>query len=163
MMGLKDGDQASYPELMDALSRNGADVGADAEELFRRMVFNVLISNVDDHLRNHGFLWHGKAGWRRSPAYDLNPTPTDIRRRTLATGITPEIYDCDIGAVLDTAPYFNLASAAAERIVRQVADATAGWEKAARHRGARRGEIERMRTAFEHEDLDAARALPDPT
>ena len=66
---------------------------AEAHALFRRVVFNVLISNVDDHLRNHGFLWLGKAGWLLSPAYDLNAVPTDLKARVLTTNI-----DLDEGA-----------------------------------------------------------------
>ena len=87
MLGLKDGDRASYPEIADALAEHGAAAGRDRTELYRRMVFNVLVSNVDDHLRNHGFLWAGRAGWSLSPAYDLNPTPADVRRRILTTSI----------------------------------------------------------------------------
>lgn len=79
MMGLADGARGSYPELVDLLTQYGAQARGDAKALFRRMAFNVLISNVDDHLRNHGFLWQGRAGWTLSPAYDLNPTPVDVR------------------------------------------------------------------------------------
>ena len=159
MMGLKDGDQASYPELMGVLSEVGADVGADAEELYRRMVFNVLVSNVDDHLRNHGFLWSGKAGWKLSPVYDVNPTPTDLKPRVLTTGIEPDAYACDLGVVLEVAPYFNLSSAKAKTVVKTVAEVTAGWREAAVARGARKAEIGRMQSAFEHDDLVAALGL----
>jgi len=85
MMGLGDGERASYPELSDLLSQYGAQARRDTSELFRRMAFNVLVSNVDDHLRNHGFLWLGRGGWTLSPAYDLNPTPADVRPRVLTT------------------------------------------------------------------------------
>ncbi|MBP2562087.1 serine/threonine protein kinase HipA of HipAB toxin-antitoxin module [Neorhizobium galegae] len=71
MMGAKDGERGSYPEIVDALAQHGAQGKTDAHALYRRVVFNVLISNVDHHLRNHGFLWLGKAGWSLSPAYDL--------------------------------------------------------------------------------------------
>jgi len=75
-------------------------VGAmtDMEELWRRLVFNILISNTDDHLRNHGFLYAGREGWRLSPAYDLNPIPTDIKPAFLAprsmktTGPLPSVW-----------------------------------------------------------------------
>lgn len=159
MMGLKDGEQASYPELMDALAAVGADVGADASELYRRMVFNVLVSNVDDHLRNHGFLWTGKDGWRLSPAYDINPTPTDLRQRVLATGIEPGAHDCDLGLVLRVAGYFNLSATEARETVKAVAMVTATWREAAQRRGAPAAEIRRMQSAFEHDDLTAALAL----
>ena len=69
MMGAKDGERGSYPEMVDALTRHGAQAKQDTQALYRRVVFNVLVSNVDDHLRNHGFLWLGKAGWSLSPAY----------------------------------------------------------------------------------------------
>ena len=72
LLQAKDGDRASYPEIVDELAQHGANTKADSEELFRRMIFNILISNVDDHLRNHGFLWTGKNGWILSPAYDLS-------------------------------------------------------------------------------------------
>ncbi len=81
MLGMRDGERGSYPELVDALASHGADAKADARQLYRRVAFSVLVSNVDDHLRNHGFLWRGKAGWTLSPAYDLNPVPVDIKAR----------------------------------------------------------------------------------
>jgi serine/threonine-protein kinase HipA len=156
MMGLKDGQQASYPELVDALIRTGAEIGTDAAELYRRMVFNVLVSNVDDHLRNHGFLWSGPSGWRLSPAYDLNPTPADIRARVLSTGIEPDAYDCDLERVLEVAAFFNLSHSDARSIVQSVAAVTVGWKGVAEARGARKADIRRMQTAFEHEDLERA-------
>ena len=159
LLGLRDGEQASYPELMDGLVGVGADVSADAAELYRRLVFNVLVSNVDDHLRNHGFLWSGKAGWRLSPVYDVNPTPTDVRARTLTTGIQPDAFDCDLGLVLEAADYFNLSATEARGTVRAVAEVTATWREAASRRGAKPAEIKRMQSAFEHADLDKALAL----
>jgi serine/threonine-protein kinase HipA len=66
-MSLVDDQRASYPGLVDVLTEHGASAAADAAELFRRIAFNVLVSNVDDHLRNHGFLWAGQAGWKLSP------------------------------------------------------------------------------------------------
>jgi len=76
MTGSRDGQRGSYPELVDSPTQHGAKARADAAQLYRRVTFNVLVSNVDDHLRNHGFLWAGRDGWVLSPAYDLNPTPT---------------------------------------------------------------------------------------
>ena len=86
MLGSKDNETRSYLEIVDALRQHGAAPKADMEALWRRMVFNILISNTDDHLRNHGFLYAGQAGWRLSPAYDLNPVPTDIKPRILSHG-----------------------------------------------------------------------------
>jgi len=159
MMGLKDGEQASYPELADVLVSVGSDVGTDAPELYRRMVFNVLISNVDDHLRNHGFLWSGQTGWRLSPVYDVNPVPTDVRQRILTTGIAPDDFGCDLNLVLAVAEYFGLSGSEAEGHVKAVAAVTATWREAAARRGAKASEIKRLQSAFEHDDLEKALAL----
>jgi serine/threonine-protein kinase HipA len=157
MMGLRDGKPGSYPELVDVLSHHGADARADAAELYRRMAFNVLVSNVDDHLRNHGFLWRGAGGWVLSPAYDLNPTPTDLKPRILTTTIDVDEGACDLDLVLQVAEFFALAPAAAKTIVGEVGRTVAGWRQAAEARGARPAEIKRMASAFDHDDL--ARAL----
>jgi serine/threonine-protein kinase HipA len=159
MMGLRDGEHASYPEISDALTQQGAQAREDAAELFRRMAFNVLISNVDDHLRNHGFLWLGRGGWTLSPAYDLNPTPVDLRPRILTTTIDVDDGTCDLGLVLSVAEFFGLGDAAARAIVKAVGNATAGWREAAEAAGARPAEIRRMESAFEHADLQRALAL----
>ena len=71
----QDGDRGSYLEIVDALTQHGANAAADRTELYRRVAFSILVSNTDDHLRNHGFLWLGQQGWTLSPAYDINPTP----------------------------------------------------------------------------------------
>lgn len=92
--------------------------------LYRRLAFNVLVSNVDDHLRNHGFLWGGREGWRSSPAFDLNPTPVDVRERTLATSIDLEDGTCDLTLVLEVAPFFGLGGREARSLVRGVAPLT---------------------------------------
>jgi serine/threonine-protein kinase HipA len=159
MLELRDGEQSSYPELVDVLTRHGSQATIDARELYRRMVFNVLISNVDDHLRNHGFLWKGRAGWTLSPAYDLNPTPSDIRHPILTTNISPDEATCDLDLVLSVAEYFGLGQTAAKTIVKEVAAATATWQAVAGTFGARPAEIRRMDSAFEHDAFAAARAL----
>jgi serine/threonine-protein kinase HipA len=159
MLGFTDGEHGSYPELVDALTEHGAQALADAHELYRRMVFNVLISNVDDHLRNHGFLWAGPNGWALSPAYDLNPTPADVRPRILTTNINLDEGTCDLQLVLSAAEYFGLSTAAAQAIIKQVATATATWRDVARAAQANPHEIRRMASAFEHDDLTGALAL----
>ena len=79
MLDARDNEARSYLEFVDVLRQHGAAPKEDMRALWRRIVFSILISNTDDHLRNHGFLWTGSAGWRLSPAYDLNPVPTDIK------------------------------------------------------------------------------------
>lgn len=156
MLQLQDGDRASYLEIIDELSEHGADVRADARELFRRMVFNILISNVDDHLRNHGFLWRGAAGWRLSPAYDLNPVPTDLKARILTTNISMDEGTCSIALALAQAELFGMRLAEAKTIVSEVARAVATWRAVARQVGQTEKQIDRMASAFEHEDLQLA-------
>ncbi|MEO6718015.1 MAG: type II toxin-antitoxin system HipA family toxin [Novosphingobium sp.] len=159
MTGSKDGERGSYPEIVDALSQHGARAKADAEQLYRRVTFNVLISNVDDHLRNHGFLWAGKAGWVLSPAYDLNPVPTDIRARILTTSIDLDEGTCSLDLLEAAAEYFGLGLTPARAIISQVAAATRTWRDVARQICARTAEIERMASAFEHDDLGRALML----
>jgi serine/threonine-protein kinase HipA len=159
MLGLKDGERGSYPELVDALTEHGAQASADARELYRRMVLNVMISNVDDHLRNHGFLWVGKSGWTLSPVYDLNPTPAEVRPRILTTNITLEEATCDLDLVLSSAEFFGLKLPEAKRIAKDVASITSTWRDVAASAAAPRSEIVRMESAFEHNDLRRALAL----
>jgi serine/threonine-protein kinase HipA len=90
MLGARDTQQHSYLEIVDALRRHGAAPERDIQALWRRMVFNILISNTDDHLRNHGFLYAGTDGWQLSPAYDLNPVPPETRPRVLSTAISED-------------------------------------------------------------------------
>ena len=157
--GSKDGETGSYPEIVDALSRHGARAKADAQALYRRVAFNVMISNVDDHLRNHGFLWHDRTGWSLSPIYDINPTPTDLKARVLTTNIDLDEGTCSIDLLEEAAGYFGLGLKPARAILKEVASATAAWREVAGQAGARASEITRMASAFEHDDLERARAL----
>lgn len=159
MMGAKDGERGSYPEMVDALTRYGAQAKVDAPALYRRVVFSVLISNVDDHLRNHGFLWLGKAGWSLSPAYDLNPVPTDLKARVLTTNIDLDEGTCSLDLLEAAAGYFALSLKDARAIIKEVATVTSAWRDTAAAVGALQAEIKRMESAFEHDDLRRALAL----
>ena len=117
---------------------------------------NVLLSNDDDHLRNHGFVWIGPQGWALSPVYDLNPTPVDVRPRILTTKITLDEATCDLDLVLSSAEYFSLALKDARQIVSEVAKITVKWREVAAEAGASNAEIQRMASAFEHDDLRRA-------
>ena len=156
MMNLVDGDRSSYPELVDVLRTCGSDADADAAELFRRMVFSVLVSNVDDHLRNHGFLWVGERGWRLSPAYDLNPVPVDVRAHILSTSISLDDGTCSIELARENAGHFGLSLSSANAIVREVGAATVQWRALAASMSIKPSEIDRMETAFEHDELRLA-------
>lgn len=157
MLASRDNDTRSYLEIVDALRQHGAEPKADMEALWRRLVFNILISNTDDHLRNHGFLYAGREGWRLSPAYDLNPVPTDIKPRILATAINEDDNTASLTLAMEVAAYFELDAASARKTAAEVGNVVAKWrDEAARH-GLNKAEIDRMRSAFEHEDLETAR------
>ena len=121
--------------------------------LWRRVVFSILISNTDDHLRNHGFLWAGPAGWRMSPAYDLNPAPADIKPRALTTAIDLEDGTASLELALEVAGYFELDPDEAWQIATRVGKAVGTWHKVAAKLGLTSSD---MASAFEHEDLEAA-------
>ncbi len=157
LMQARDGEPGNYPEIVDILGQQGARAREDAHELYRRVAFNVMISNVDDHLRNHGFLWQGREGWRLSPAYDLNPVPSDLKARILSTNITVDEATCSIEVLEEAAEFFALGLPDARRIIKEVAMATSSWREVAAAAGARPAEIHRMASAFEHEEH--ARAL----
>jgi serine/threonine-protein kinase HipA len=156
MLGSKDNETRSYLEIVDALRQHGAAPKADMEALWRRVVFNILISNGDDHLRNHGFLYAGRDGWRLSPAYDLNPVPTDVKPRVLSMAINEDDNTASLALALDVAAYFELDAVQARGIAAQVGKAVSKWrDESARH-GLSKAEIDRMASAFEHEDLRLA-------
>ena len=157
MLGSKDLETRSYLEMVDALRQHGATPKADIEALWRRLVFNILISNTDDHLRNHGFLYMGAGGWRLSPAYDLNPVPVDVNPRILTMAINEDDSTASLELAMEVAPYFELDQAKARKTASEVGNAVAKWrDEAARH-GLKQTEIDRMASAFEHEDLKLAR------
>jgi serine/threonine-protein kinase HipA len=159
MLGAKDGDAGSYPEMVDALARHGAHAKKDAHALYRRVAFNVLVSNVDDHLRNHGFLRRDRTGWTLAPAYDLNPVPADLKARVLTTNIDLEEGTCSVDLLEASAGYFALTLAEARLILGEVAKATSAWRSVAKEVGAKAKEVHRMASAFEHGNLQQALAL----
>ncbi len=155
----RDGEPGSYLEIVDALSAHGARPIRDRLELFRRVAFSILISNTDDHLRNHGFLRKSPCGWTLSPAFDINPSPGDMQARILSTAIDFDDGTCSIDLLRSVAQDFTLDLAFAETIIGQVAKVTRTWRVAAKRRAAPVREIDRMASAFEHPDLKDALAL----
>ena len=162
MLDAKDNEARSYLEFVDILRQHGAAPKEDMHALWRRIVFSILISNTDDHLRNHGFIWAGPMGWRLSPAYDLNPVPTDIKPRVLTTAIDLDDGTASLKLVLQVAGYFELGEHAAHEIAGHVGQAVATWRQVAKKLGLTPAEIGRMASAFEHEDLKAALAGVSP-
>ncbi len=159
MLGAKDGETHSYLEIVDALRQYGGQPKDDMRELWRRIVFTIMISNCDDHMRNHGFLYTGTDGWVLSPAYDLNPVPIDIKPRILSTAIDFDDQSASLELALSVVEYFELKDNEARSIAVEVAGAVADWRKAAKSIGLTDKECDRMASAFEHEDMQIALSL----
>jgi serine/threonine-protein kinase HipA len=158
MLQAKDGEQASYLEIGQALEEQSSDAEADLRELWRRIVFTVLISNTDDHLRNHGFLRESTAGWSLSPAFDMNPNP-DAGAKLLATAIDENNARASLATALEVAGLFRVSGERARAIVTEVSSATECWRDVARANGLGSKELERLEPAFEHEQSLIAREL----
>lgn len=133
---------------MDVLLQSGADPIADIHELWRRLAFNFLVCNTDDHLRNTGFLYDARQrGWRLSPAFDLNPMPGDRREsKSWLSEDTGVIDSRDM--LMATASYFRLDAAQAQAIWSEVAQAVAGWRALARGLGMRGTDLLDFEPAF---------------
>jgi serine/threonine-protein kinase HipA len=151
-----DGQEHFYTEIVDALRRHGAAAQADIEELWRRMAFSVLITNVDDHLRNHGFLHASRGQWRLAPAFDLNPFPD--RARELKTWISPETGpEATVEALMAVLPYFRIPKPRARSILGEIERAVARWRETALELGMASAELDPFADAFDHAEREAAR------
>ena len=129
-LGASDHEMRSYLEVVEFVRREGAEVDEDLRQLWRRIVFNMLISNTDDHLRNHGFL-RGWNGWRLSPAYDLNPVPPDVKPRVHALAIDEFDGTASIETAFRIAPMFGIGEGAARAIAKEVGEAVGRWPRGA--------------------------------
>lgn len=157
LLGAVEHDRRAYTEIAEAVRRYGAEPAADLAELWRRIVFTVLISNHDDHLRNHGFL-RAPGGWRLSPAYDLNPTPAEAGGRFLTTAIVGDDARASLELAFGTAAYYGLGPRRAREVAAEAASAAGGWREEAVRFGLSRGEQDRLASAFEHGERERATA-----
>ncbi len=143
-----DGDDAyngvSYLDLVAFIKSDCADVTENLEELFRRVLFSVCVSNTDDHLRNHGFIYT-ESGWTLSPAFDINANETGTG---LKLNIDEEDNSLDIDLVMSTSSFYNIADERAEEIKTEVLKAVANWRKVAAGYKISPSEIERKSRAF---------------
>jgi serine/threonine-protein kinase HipA len=146
-------------EIADALRQHGANPSADLSELWRRIVFNVLISNTDDHLRNHGFLNQGSVGWRLAPTYDLNPVPVEIKPRVLSTAIAFDSAAASLELAFEVSEEFGLTLTEAKSIANEVANGVTPWRQTAKQLGIAGRAIAKMESAFEHADLALAKSV----
>lgn len=140
-----DGEEgASYLGLAEFLTVNGSNTQEDLAQLWRRIVFNIAVSNCDDHLRNHGFIYKDQ-GWVLSPAYDINPVNT-------ATGLHLNIseYDnsLDFDLAMEVIGYFQLAEDKALQIKEEIIDSVKKWSQVASSIGISRQEQQLMTPAF---------------
>ncbi|MDE3022640.1 MAG: type II toxin-antitoxin system HipA family toxin [Pseudomonadota bacterium] len=146
MLERADGDPGSYLELAEFISNQGAkgSIEIDLVQLFRRVLFNVLVSNRDDHLRNHGFI-RVTDGWRLSDAFDMNP---NLNKEDHALALDETGSEPDIEVVMTTAEFYRITQAHALDILTEVADAVSIWENVAKELGLSTEERDRMRSAF---------------
>jgi len=142
-----DGEQsqgASYLEIAEFISNSGAQTAADLAQLWRRIVFNIAVSNTDDHLRNHGFLLT-KNGWKLSPAYDLNPI---VGKHGLHLNITDADNALDYQLAFDVKDFFRLSQTQATQIYDEVLMAVKQWQTVAKRLGISRAEQAMKQSAF---------------
>ena len=148
LLGHSDGtdyqDGASYLHLAEFIMRNGANVESDLEQLWRRIVFNICVSNTDDHLRNHGFLLTNQ-GWILSPAYDINPIETGIG---LKLNISENDNTLNLDLASEVAPFFRVSQPQAKRITEEIKEVVSTWQMVANKYKIGRNEQEMISRAF---------------
>ena len=150
LLGYADGSNAqdgvSYLELVEFLMQHGAKADHDLQELWRRIVFNICVSNTDDHLRNHGCLLT-PSGWVLSPAYDLNPDPTGAG---LSLNISENDNSLDLDLAMEVAIFFRLTETKAREIIQTTQNAVKQWQFLAQKYRIPRSEQSDMAPAFRH-------------
>lgn len=135
---------ASYLDLADFIQTQGAKVEENLHQLWRRIIFNIAISNTDDHLRNHGFLLTDE-GWILSPAYDLNPS---IDKEGLALSIDGDSNALDFELAKSVGEFFRLDAKQMDKIIKEVMKSVSQWQTIAGKIGISRAEQELMNGAF---------------
>jgi len=137
--------ESGYMDILSFIQYNGADIEYNAEELWRRILFNVCVHNTDDHLRNHGFLLTPK-GWILSPAYDINPTAYG---KSLSINISEHDNSVSVDLVMSVADHFIKQKPRQKQVYDQVINAVSQWKNIAIKHGINRDEINKMKTAFD--------------
>lgn len=138
---------ASYLDIVEFIQDNGYHVDENLAQLWRRIIFNIAVSNTDDHLRNHGFILSPE-GWKLSPAYDLNPS---IDKDGLALNIDMHNNALDFELAKSVGEYFRLNDTQMNSIMEEVLVSVNGWESLAKEIGISRAEQALMRSAFRTE------------
>lgn len=154
------GDEGGfYTDIADMIRQISSKPVDDLHELWRRIVFTVLVSNKDDHLKNHGFIYAGGDRWRLSPAFDINPSPS--RHRVLETGIVQGgSFDASLDIALDACGFFDRGLAEAKQEALNMARTVASnWKKAFRGEAATPDDLRTYAEAFEHAEIETALKL----
>ena len=149
LLGYSDGENsegASYLEIAEWIERNCMNVNENLTELFRRIVFNIAVSNCDDHLRNHGFIYSPK-GWTLSPAYDLTPDPKGYG---LKLNISETDNSLDYDLALSITPYLGINKDTAEGIIDKTRNVVSEWRKIATRYGIPNSEQDLTESAFRY-------------
>lgn len=148
LLGLQDGadylEGVGYLDLVAFVMKNSPQAKEDLEQLWRRMAFNMMVSNTDDHLRNHGYILTNN-GWRLSPAYDMNPNEMG---HGLTLNISESSNDLDLSIALETAHWYQLKRDRAERILKEMQLEISLWRTVAKKHGISHSEIEQTKRAF---------------
>lgn len=152
-------ERGSYTEIVDFMRSYSPDPSDDFRELYRRLIFTILVSNKDDHLKNHGFLYVGAGQWRLSPVFDVNPAPD--RNPLLETAILEGgPHDRSINLALEACEFFEIPETEARNMIRTIAQRVSdGWREALRRVGVSGALARYYETAFVGDEMETARSL----
>jgi serine/threonine-protein kinase HipA len=157
LLALPKEDSGSYTLMAEVIRQFGDEVKRDLEELWRRLVFSLLASNYDDHMRNHAFLMHRAGRWSLSPAYDLNPAPAMDRPAMPKTPISEGLQEPSIDVALSAAVRFGLSVKEAKKVLSEVLQSVSQWREVGRSLGIRASVLNEYETAFENPLVEEAR------
>lgn len=158
MLEASNGDAGSYLDIAAVIEQTSSHATQDLHELWRRIAFSILVSNTDDHLRNHGFLHAGASAWTLSPAFDMNPDPAPGPKH-LSTTIDGYERAASIQTLMSVAPYFRLDEEGAVAVLAEVLIASHRWRDAAAALEIPQAEINEMAWAFEHGETEVAQDI----
>ncbi len=152
-------DGGFYTDIADVIRQISSKPAEDLHELWRRIVFTILVSNKDDHLKNHGFIYAGNDRWRLSPAFDINPSPS--RHRVLETGIIQGgSFEASLEIALEACEFFDVKVESAKAHLSEMADIISkNWKRALRSEGCTTDDVQTYADAFQHEEINRALAV----
>ena len=152
-------DGGFYTDIADVIRQISSKPTEDLHELWRRIVFTILVSNKDDHLKNHGFIYAGNDRWRLSPAFDINPSPS--RHRILETGIIQGgSFEASVEIALEACEFFDVTLKTGKVWAAEIAAILAqSWREVFREQGASSDQIRSYTEAFEHEEAERAKGF----